>query len=123
MAAVLGAVFCIVDDLAFIAYDLWNLPGWQSSQYFAPYIVVKCLHGLACLLSFLPLVNSTLAVPRVHFPFNFVLALFVLGTLHVEAGLLAAYEDGFASPNHLFRVVVYYLGICSMLELWVVNTM
>lgn len=123
MLPLVAAAFGVINDIVFIAYDLWNLPGLRDSVWFGPYLAVKCLHVLACLATSLPAVIRPLSISSRRFPFNFAASLVALGTLHVEAGLLAAYDDGFASPNHLFRVVVYFLGICIVLELWVVNTM
>jgi hypothetical protein len=122
MLPVVAAAFGALNDAIFIAYDLWNLAGLRDSVYFGPYIFFKCFHIIACLATCLPAVVPALARPSRRFSFNFSAALVALGTLHIEAGLLAAAGDGFASPNHLYRVVVYFLGICIVLELWVVNT-
>lgn len=118
-----AAGFAAAENVIFIAFDLWNLPTLRSSSLFAPYVAVKVSHTLTCLICFLPYCISSIAAPRSLFWFNFMIFQVVLCTLHVESGLLAAEGDGFASPNHVYRVLVYFLGACTVLELWVINTM
>ena len=116
-------LFFGVVDLVWVSYDLRNVAELRQSQFFIPYVAVKCINFFICVLLFIPVFFSTLAASLHTFRLNFVISLLFLCNIHVESGLLAACGESYAAPKTIFRVISFYLSICTILDLWIWNTM